>query len=114
MDVGSWLRSLGLDQYEAEFRDNEVDGAVLPKLTTDDLTDLGVAPRPPAEDDVCDRGSLTAFAATVAPRRRRAAPAHRYVLRPRRLDRASARLDPEDMHQSSAPIRTPARADGAL
>ena len=43
MDVGSWLRSLGLGQYEAAFRDNEIDGAVLPKLTVDDLKDLGVA-----------------------------------------------------------------------
>jgi hypothetical protein len=33
MDVGVWLRSLGLGQYEATFRDNEIDGAVLPKLT---------------------------------------------------------------------------------
>jgi phosphomannomutase len=43
MDVGDWLRSLGLGQYEAAFRDNEIDGAVLPKLTVDDLKDLGVA-----------------------------------------------------------------------
>jgi class 3 adenylate cyclase len=43
MDVGVWLRSLGLGQYEAAFRDNEVDGAVLPKLTVDDLRELGVA-----------------------------------------------------------------------
>src|SRR5271166_5712781 len=43
MDVGVWLRSLGLGQYEATFRDNEIYGAVLPKLTVDDLKDLGVA-----------------------------------------------------------------------
>ena len=43
MDVGVWLRSLGLGQYEAAFRDNAIDGAVLPKLTLDDLKDLGVA-----------------------------------------------------------------------
>jgi hypothetical protein len=43
MDVGVWLWSLGLVQYEATFRDNEVDGAVLPKLTVEDLKDLGVA-----------------------------------------------------------------------
>ena len=43
MDVGVWLRSLGLGQYEATFRDNEIDGAVLQKLTVDDLKDLGVA-----------------------------------------------------------------------
>jgi SAM domain (Sterile alpha motif) len=43
MDVGDWLRSLGLGQYEAAFLDNEIDGAMLPKLTVDDLKDLGVA-----------------------------------------------------------------------
>ena len=42
MDVGAWLRSLGLDQYEAAFRDNAVDDAVLPKLTAEDLKELGV------------------------------------------------------------------------
>jgi hypothetical protein len=25
MDVGSWLRSLGLERYEAAFRENEID-----------------------------------------------------------------------------------------
>jgi len=43
MDVGAWLRSLGLERYEAAFRDNEIDGAVLPSLTAEDLKDLGVA-----------------------------------------------------------------------
>jgi hypothetical protein len=43
MDVGDWLRSVGLGQYEDIFRDNGVDGAVLPKLTVDDLKELGVA-----------------------------------------------------------------------
>jgi SAM (Sterile alpha motif) domain-containing protein/adenylate/guanylate cyclase family protein len=42
MDVGAWLRSLGLERYEAAFRDNEIDGAVLPNLTAEDLKDLGV------------------------------------------------------------------------
>jgi class 3 adenylate cyclase len=43
MDVGGWLRALGLEQYEANFRDNKVDAAVLPQLTADDLKDIGVA-----------------------------------------------------------------------
>ena len=37
MDVGGWLRRLGLEQYEAAFRENEIDGAVLPSLTAEDL-----------------------------------------------------------------------------
>ena len=43
MDVGEWLRGLGLGQYEASFRDNEIDAALLPSLTVEDLKDLGLA-----------------------------------------------------------------------
>jgi class 3 adenylate cyclase len=43
MDVVVWLRSLGLEQYEAAFRENAVDETVLPKLTAEDLKDLGVS-----------------------------------------------------------------------
>jgi hypothetical protein len=43
MDVGEWLRSLGLGQYAAAFRENEIDDRVLPKLTSEDLKELGVA-----------------------------------------------------------------------
>jgi class 3 adenylate cyclase/predicted ATPase len=34
---------LGLERYEPLFRDNEIDWEVLPKLTSDDLRDIGVA-----------------------------------------------------------------------
>ena len=43
MDIGVLLRKLGLERYEQAFRDNEVDLRVLPKLTADDLKELGVA-----------------------------------------------------------------------
>src|SRR6266550_255158 len=43
MDVGSWLRSLGLERYGVAFRENEIDENVLPTLTADDLKDLGVS-----------------------------------------------------------------------
>jgi class 3 adenylate cyclase len=42
MDVGGWLRRLGLEHYEAAFRENEIDDTVLPSLTAEDLKDLGV------------------------------------------------------------------------
>src|SRR5271155_571183 len=42
MDIGGWLRSLGLERYEAAFRDNEIDATVLPNLSAEDLKDLGV------------------------------------------------------------------------
>ena len=38
-----WLRSLGLERYEAAFRDNEIDETVLPSLTRRTLKELGVA-----------------------------------------------------------------------
>ena len=43
MDVGGWLRGLGLDQYEEQFRDNKIDADMLPRLTVDDLKDIGVS-----------------------------------------------------------------------
>jgi class 3 adenylate cyclase/pimeloyl-ACP methyl ester carboxylesterase len=43
MDIGDWLRGLGLEQYQRAFRDNAIDGEVLLKLTADDLKDMGVA-----------------------------------------------------------------------
>jgi class 3 adenylate cyclase len=42
MDLGGWLRSLGLEQYEATFRDNAINEKVLPNLTAEDLKDMGV------------------------------------------------------------------------
>jgi hypothetical protein len=43
MDVGGWLRGLGLGQYETNFRDNKINAALLPRLTNDDLKDIGVS-----------------------------------------------------------------------
>jgi hypothetical protein len=37
MGLGDWLRSLGLGQYEAVFRESEIDPEVLPELTDADL-----------------------------------------------------------------------------
>jgi hypothetical protein len=42
MDLGGWLRNLGLGQYEAAFREHAIDDTVLPSLTAEDLKDLGV------------------------------------------------------------------------
>jgi hypothetical protein len=43
MDVASWLRSLGLEQYEAASRENAITEKLLPSLTAVDLKDLGVS-----------------------------------------------------------------------
>ena len=42
MDVAQWLRGLELAQYEQAFRDNAVDADTLPRLTSDDLKELGI------------------------------------------------------------------------
>src|SRR5690242_4937636 len=42
MDIGGWLRSLGLERYEQAFRENRIEADVLPSLTVEDLKDLGV------------------------------------------------------------------------
>jgi class 3 adenylate cyclase len=42
IEVASWLKQLGLEQYEQAFRGNEVDGDPLPHLTAEDLIGLGV------------------------------------------------------------------------
>src|ERR1700733_7655541 len=42
VDVESWLRELGLERYEATFRENDVRPEVLALLTADDLKELGV------------------------------------------------------------------------
>src|SRR6266567_4185084 len=42
MDISAWLRGLGLERYEQAFRENAIDEATLPKLTAEDLRDLGV------------------------------------------------------------------------
>jgi hypothetical protein len=42
VDIADWLESLGLRQYEQAFRDNDIDEKVLPRLTAEDLTAIGV------------------------------------------------------------------------
>jgi SAM domain (Sterile alpha motif)/Adenylate and Guanylate cyclase catalytic domain len=42
IDVAEWLRGLRLGQYAPAFAPNDIDGEVLPELTADDLTGLGI------------------------------------------------------------------------
>jgi class 3 adenylate cyclase/predicted ATPase len=59
MNVGGWLRGLGLGKYEAAFLDNGIGEAVLPHLTVEDLKEIGVA-------TVGDRRMLLAAIAALA------------------------------------------------
>ena len=43
VDIAAWLRGLGLERYEQTFRDHELDGEVLARLTADDLKAAGTA-----------------------------------------------------------------------
>src|SRR5271167_1143702 len=43
MDVAVWLRGLGLQRYEALFRENDIDAEVLSDLTDADLEKIGVS-----------------------------------------------------------------------
>jgi len=42
MDLAGWLRNLGLEQYEAAFRDNAIDETILQDLSENHLRELGV------------------------------------------------------------------------
>ena len=43
MDIDDWLRGIGLTQYAGLFRANDINAELLPRLTADDLKDMGVA-----------------------------------------------------------------------
>lgn len=121
MDVGAWLRSLELGQYESTFRDNEIQADVLPDLTDGDLEKLGLPLGPrkrllKAIASLDDGGRVPARPASLGATQD--APqdaAERRQLTVMFSDLAgstalSTQLDPEDMRQVIAPTRTSARA----
>jgi hypothetical protein len=63
MDIVVWLRSLGLEKYEAAFRENEIDETVLPSLTHETLKELGVTASRTEPEASCQtpfpRGSIS-------------------------------------------------------
>jgi hypothetical protein len=61
MDTTEWLRGLGLEQYGPAFREHDIDGEVLRRLTAEDLRELGVA-------SVGHRRRLLDAIAALAPR----------------------------------------------
>ena len=119
MDVAAWLKNLGLGRYEAAFRDNAIDGDLLPSLTAEDLRDLGVTivghrrklldaiaalgaaikPAPPAASGPPD--TLSVSAASSRPRVRSGADAERRPITVMFCDLVgstalASRLDAED------------------
>jgi class 3 adenylate cyclase/tetratricopeptide (TPR) repeat protein len=43
LDIDIWLRGIGLSQYAAVFRSNEIDASLLRGLSSDDLKEMGIA-----------------------------------------------------------------------
>jgi len=69
MDIAAWLQGLGLERYVPAFRDNEIDWEVLPKLTSEDLKEIGVAAvghRRKLLDAIAALGALVPNAAVIA------------------------------------------------
>jgi class 3 adenylate cyclase/tetratricopeptide (TPR) repeat protein len=107
MDIGAWLRSLGLGQYEGTFRESEIEADVLPELAEADLERLGLplGPRKRILKAIAnlgdpDKSSGTTGLARPSPEDA----AERRQLTVMFCDLAgstalSARLDPEDMRQ---------------
>jgi len=108
MDVAAWLQGLGLERYVPAFRDNEIDWEALPKLTAEDLKDLGVVlggHRRKLLDAITALGAEAPAAGTVASHDTPApADAERRQLTVMFCDlvgstELSMRLDPEDLRE---------------
>jgi predicted ATPase/class 3 adenylate cyclase len=109
VNIAEWLDGLGLGQYAGAFTDNAIDAAVLPKLTAEDLREIGVAAvghrrrlldaiaafaAPPTPDPAANPGNLSTSQA--APERRLLTVMFCDLVGSTPL---SARLDPEDLRE---------------
>ena len=106
MHVASWLRSLGLEQYEPVFRRNEIDHEVLPELTEADLEKLGLpmGHRKRLLKAIATLSTAVPTAAASPPVGQQQTGAERRQLTVMFCDLVgstslSARLDPEDMRE---------------
>ncbi|MBV8336802.1 MAG: adenylate/guanylate cyclase domain-containing protein, partial [Alphaproteobacteria bacterium] len=108
MDVGEWLRWLGLEQYAPAFEENHISPELLPSLTADDLKELGVASvghrRQLLEAVAALRAKPAAATDVLAPSAAAGSAAERRQLTVIFCDLAgstalSARLDPEELRE---------------
>jgi class 3 adenylate cyclase/predicted ATPase len=106
MDVSTWLRDLGLEDYVQAFQANHIDAKVLPRLTADDLIALGITSvghRRLLLDAIAafdeGRGPAAAEPTTVAARPLEAERRQLTVLFCDLVDSTelASRLDPEDL-----------------
>ena len=111
--IATGLRELGLERYEEAFREHEVGLDVPPKLTAEDLGEIGVI-------QIGDRRRLLETIATLALEAEPKSGAAKQPSRPAQAERRqltvlfcsmvgstelSARVDPDDMGRSFAPTR---------
>jgi class 3 adenylate cyclase/tetratricopeptide (TPR) repeat protein len=104
VEIGQWLRGLGLQSYEQAFRDNGIDLDVLLRLTADDLKEIGVLAVGHRRKILDAIGKLTATALTDEPGPMAFPHAERRQLTVMFCDLVgstalAARLDPEDMQE---------------
>jgi class 3 adenylate cyclase/predicted ATPase len=107
MNIEAWLQGLGLERYGPAFRDNEIDWEVLPKLTSEDLREIGVVAvghRRKLLDAIAALGACTGAARAVGPDASPLIDGERRQLTVMFCDlvgstELSARLDPEDLRE---------------
>ena len=103
MDIGQWLRGLGLQSYEQAFCDNGVDLDVLRRLTAEDLKEIGVSAVGHRRKILDAVGELTAAQSQAADQRvpHRAERRHLTIMFCDLVGSTalSARLDPEDLQE---------------
>ena len=114
MDIAVWLRGLGLERYELAFRDNEIDRETLPKLTAEDLKDLGVVLGSHRRKLLA---AIAALQGNAAPPMERPPAAERRQLTIMFCDLVdsvglSTRLDPEDLRDVIAALPSRLRPFG--
>ena len=102
MDIETWLRGLGLEQYTEAFAENGVDRALLSELTNEDLKDLGVA-------RLADRKKILTAIMAIDPKSETLVPSGEEAAERRQLTvmfcdlvgstELSQRLDPEELRE---------------
>jgi class 3 adenylate cyclase/predicted ATPase len=91
-DLAEWLEALGLGEYAEAFAENRIDFGVLPRLTGDDLKDIGVVA-------VGDRRKLLDAIAALSKPDMGPGEGEVEEAGPTNEWRSSAGLDPEDMRE---------------
>jgi class 3 adenylate cyclase len=109
VEVAGWLRSLGLAQYEATFREHQIESEVLPELAEVDLEKLGIPLGHRKRLLKAIRALQTEAPASEPARAAPASPASLATAERRQLTvmfcdlvgstALSARLDPEDLRE---------------